>query len=173
MKEEPIILDEKTLRLLGCVYYGNPFHTYKGWDTRNEIGNTWARFEELGRKYWKFLQKIKTGDTYGYEVHIEPENYDMKKKFHIFVGIEVKSIDFFPLEMFYKEFPKTKYMFFSSHYKAKGVDYYFSKWLPESKYEQSFPYIMQAYSPERWDANNLEGSLMDWYIPIKEKEALP
>ena len=97
----------------------------------------------------------------------------MKKKFHIFVGIEVKSIEFFPLEMFYKEFPKTKYMFFSSHYKGKGVDYYFSKWLPESKYEQSFPYIMQAYSPERWDVNDIEGSLMDWYIPIKEKEVLP
>ena len=73
--DKPIILEEKIYRILGCVYYGNPFHTYKGWDTRNEIGNTWKRFEALDKKYWNFLEKIKTGDAYGYEVHIEPVDY--------------------------------------------------------------------------------------------------
>ena len=167
--DEPIILEEKVYRILGCVYYGNPFHTYKGWDTRNEIGNTWKRFEALGKKYWNFLEKIKTGDAYGYEVHIEPVDYDLKKKFHIFVGIEVKSLEFFPLELFYKEFPKTEYLFFTTHYKGEETKYYFSKWLPESDYEQSYPYIMQSYSPKRWNINDIEGSLMDWYIPIKRK----
>ena len=169
-QEKPKILEKKVFRLLGCVYFGNPFHTYKGWDSRNEIGNTWSRFENLGIKYSKFLEKIKSGDAFGYEVHIEPEDYDNKRKFHIFIGIEVKSLEFFPLEMFYKEFPETKYLFFTSHYKGNGVDYYFSRWLPESEYEQSYPYIMQSYSPKRWKSDDIENSLMDWYIPIKIKE---
>jgi len=167
--EEPEIIEGKVFKLLGCVYYGNPFHTHKGWDPGNEIGNTWKRFEDLGKKYWKFLEMIKMGEIFGYEVHIEPDDYDLKKKFHIFVGIEVKSLEFFPLEMFYKEFPKTKYLFFTSRYKGKGVDQYFSEWLPASNYEQSYPYIMQAYSPRRWNNKDIENSLMDWYIPIKEK----
>ena len=166
---EPTIIEEKVFRLLGCVYYGNPFHSAKGWDPNNEIGNTWKRFETLGRKYWEFLEKIREGDTYGYEVHIEPADYDMKKKFHIFVGIEVKSLEFFPLEMFYKTLPKTKYLFFTTKYMGEGADYYFNKWLPESNYETSYPYIMQSYSPKRWKNEKDPDSLMDWYVPIKEK----
>ena len=165
------ILEEKVFKLLGCVYYGNPFHSAKGWDPNNEIGNTWRRFETLGKKYWEFLEKIKAGDAYGYELHIEPADYDMKKKFHVFVGIEVKSIEFFPLELFYKELPRSKYLFFTTKYLGEGGEYYFSKWLPESNFEQSYPYIMQSYSPKRWnprDPGDPE-NLMDWYIPIKEK----
>lgn len=168
--EKPEIISDKIFRILGCVYYGNPFHTYKGWDPKNEIGNTWRRFEEISKKYWKFLEKIKTGDSYGFEVHIEPKDYGNVKKFHIMVGIEIKNLEFFPLEMFYKEFPKTQYLFFTSQYKGESVAYYFNDWLPKSDFEQSYPYIMQAYSPKRWDNNNIDNSLMDWYIPIKKKE---
>ena len=95
----------------------------------------------------------------------------MKKKFHVFVGIEVKSLEFFPLEMFYKVLPKTKYLFFTTKYMGEGCEYYFSKWLPESEYEASYPYLMQSYSPKRWKEDDIEGSLMDWYIPIKLKES--
>ncbi|MBD3253485.1 MAG: AraC family transcriptional regulator [Candidatus Lokiarchaeota archaeon] len=166
---EPIILGEKVFKLLGCVYYGNPFHSAKSWDPNNEIGNTWRRFEALGKKYWKFLNKIKAGEAYGYELHIEPVDYDANRKFHVFVGIEVKNHDFFPLEMFYKELPRTKYLFFNTKYKGEESEYVFTKWLPESNFETSFPYIMQSYHPDRWNNNDIEGSLMDWYLPIKEK----
>ena len=103
-------------------------------------------------------------------MHIEPKDYGNVKKFHIMVGIEIKNLEFFPLEMFYKEFPKTQYLFFTSQYKGEIVTYYFNDWLPKSDFEQSYPYIMQAYSPKRWDNNNIDNSLMDWYIPIKKKE---
>jgi len=170
--EKPEIINDKIFRILGCVYYGNPFHTHKGWDPQNEIGNTWRRFEDISKKYRLFLEKIKTGEHYGFEVHIEPGDYKNVKKFHIFVGIEVKNLEFFPLEMFYKQFPKTKYLFFTSRYKGQGVESIFRNWLPKSNYEQSYPYIMQAYSLKRWNNDDIENSLMDWYIPIKEKEDL-
>ena len=111
---------------MGCVYYGDPFHSAKGWDRENEIGKTWDRFEKLYYKYKEFLDAVKYGKAYGYEVHIEPDDYTTHKKFHIFVGIEVKSLEFFPLEMFYKVFPESQYLFFTSEYMGKGTEYVFS-----------------------------------------------
>ncbi|MBY8982613.1 MAG: GyrI-like domain-containing protein [Candidatus Lokiarchaeota archaeon] len=167
---EPIIIDEKEYKILGCVYYGDPFHSAKGWDPNNEIRNTWNRFYQLYKKYEEFLKKSKAGNEFGFEIHIEPGDYMKRRKFHIFVGIEVKNLDFFPLDMFYKALPKTKYLFFSTEYKGKGCDFIFSKWIPESDYEQSYPYIIQSYSPERWKGEENQDSLMDWYIPIKKIE---
>ncbi len=123
----------------------------------------------LYHKYREFLDKIRVGNEYGFEIHIEPDDYSKNKKFYVFVGLEVKNFDFFPLEMYSKVLPRTKYLFFTSGYKGEGVDYIFKDWLPNSKYEQSYPYIMQTYSPERWKGPNNPDNLMDWYIPIKEK----
>ncbi|MFX1566824.1 MAG: GyrI-like domain-containing protein [Promethearchaeota archaeon] len=167
---EPQVLGPKIFKLLGCVFYGDPFHSAKGWDRENEIGKTWERFMNLYIKYRDFLDSIKYGETQGYEVHIEPDDYTTHKKFHIFVGIEVKSIEFFPMEMFYKVFPESQYLFFTSKYMGKGTEYIFSQWLPESEYEPSYPFMMQAYHPNRWKGENNESSLMDWYIPIKLKK---
>ena len=165
----PKITEEKVFKILGCVYFGDPFHSARGWDRKNEIGQTWERFEKLYFKYKEFLESIKEGRAYGYEVHIEPDDYTKNKKFHIFVGIEINSREFFPLEMFYKEFPKTRYLFFTSKYMGKGSEHIFSEWLPDSEYEPSFPYMMQSYHPDRWKENDIENSLMDWYVPIKLK----
>ncbi|MFX0029997.1 MAG: GyrI-like domain-containing protein [Candidatus Hermodarchaeota archaeon] len=167
---EPEVLESKIFKLLGCVYYGDPFHSAKGWDRENEIGKTWDRFEKLYYKYKEFLDAVKYGEAHGYEVHIEPDDYTTHKKFHIFVGIEVKSLEFFPLEMFYKVFPESQYLFFTSEYMGKGTEYVFSQWLPESEYEPSYPFLMQSYHPDRWDESDIENSLMDWYVPIKPKE---
>jgi len=170
---EPQILDEKTYKLIGSVYYGNPFHSAKEWSTNNEIGNTWKRFGALYQKYGSFLDKIRAGNEIGYEIHIEPMDYSKQHKFHVFIGFEVKNFEFLPLEMFIKILPKTKYLFFTSKYQGKGseCDYVFSQWLPDSEYEQSYPYIMQSYSPERFDPLDDQNpdNLMDWYIPIIEK----
>ena len=167
---EPKILEAKVFKLLGCVFYGDPFHSAKAWDQDNEIGNTWKRFQNLYNKYEEFLNSIRDGRAYGFEVHIEPDDYKTHKKFHIFVGIEVKSLEFFPLEMFYKVFPNTQYLFFTSKYMGKDSEYIFTDWFPESEYEASYPYIMQSYHLDRWKQDDPEGSVMDWYIPIKLKE---
>ena len=169
---EAIILEAKIFKLLGCVYFGDPFHSAPPWSKDNEIGKTWKRFGNLYEKYKEFLNKIREGNVFGYEVHIEPGDYKKKKKFHVFIGLEVRSLDFFPLDMFYKEFPKTKYLFFSTKFKGEDFKYFFQKWLPNSKYEQSYPFIMQSYSPKRFKGEDNPDSLMDWHIPIKEKEKI-
>lgn len=167
---EPELLGEKEFQFLGCIFFGYPFHSHPQWSGKNEIGNTWNRYINLYDKYKEFLDKIRAGDEIGFEIHIEPEDYDKEKKFHIFVGLEVRSFDFFPLEMYSKRLPKTKYLFFTSGYKGEDVDSIFTEWIPESEYEQSYPYIMQTYSPKRWKGFNNPESRMDWYIPVKLKE---
>jgi predicted transcriptional regulator YdeE len=118
-------------------------------------------------KYKEFLDTIRAGDEIGFEIHIEPEDYKKDKEFHIFVGLEVKNFDFFPMEMYSKILPKTEYLFFSSGYQGEGV---VTEWIPNSEYEQSYPYIMQTYSPKRWKGPKNPDSLMDWYIPVKKKD---
>ena len=168
---EPLILEEKSFQMLGCVFYGDPFHSAKEWSYENEIGNLWQRFGKLAHKYKILLEKIMVNQNVGYELHIEPADYDLKRKFNVYVGIEVKGFEFLPLEMFVKILPKTKYLFFTTGYKGEECESIFSSWLPKSDFEQSYPYIMQSYSPERWNSLNPHDpkNKMDWYIPIMEK----
>lgn len=170
LNREPKIIDEKIFRLLGCVFYGDPFHSAKEWTIENEIGKTWLRFGNLSRKYSILLKKINANPYVAYEIHIEPEEYKKTKKYDIFVGIEVKNYEEVPVEMFVKILPKTRYVMFIT----KGRDfsegeYVFKKWLPNSNCEQAYPYIIQSYDRRRFKALDDEESEIDWYIPIKEK----
>jgi AraC family transcriptional regulator len=160
------ITEKKIFKFLGVVFYGKSFHTHEPWSEKNEIGNTWNRYIKLYKKYKEFLDSIRAGDEVGFEIHIEPQDYDKDRKFDIFVGLEVINFDYFPIEFYSKILPKTEYLFFNTEYKSSETEWVFREWLPESDYTQSYPYIMQTYSPKRWEENNL----MDWYIPIKKKE---
>ncbi|MHA2180998.1 MAG: GyrI-like domain-containing protein [Promethearchaeota archaeon] len=162
------ILKERVFSFIGVIFFGNPFHTHPPWSPKNEIGNTWIRYMKVYTKYKEFLDKIRAGDEIGFEIHIEPEDYKNAKKFHIFVGLEVRNFDFFPMEMYSKILPKTQYIFTTSGYQGEGIDEIFTEWIPNSEYEQSYPYIMQTYSPKRWKGEKNPNSLMDWYIPIKK-----
>ena len=55
---EPTILEEKTFKLLGCVFYGDPFHSAEEWSYENEIGKLWQRFGALTYKYSILMNKI-------------------------------------------------------------------------------------------------------------------
>ncbi len=173
MKLSPKIIEEKVFTLLGCVYYGDPFHSAEPWSQDNEIGKTWERFGKLYFINSRFLDKIIINPKIGYEVHIESRDYRKTKSFHIFVGMEVKNTEFVPIEMFIKILPRTKYAYFTT----KGDDYNtceyaFQEWLPKSKFEQSFPYIIEAYEEGRYDYQEMDDqeNEIDWYIPIKVKK---
>lgn len=167
---EPIITEEKIFNLLGCIYYGDPFHLAAPWSYENEIGLLWKRYIELAKIYKNFLNKINVNPNIGYEVHIEPKEFQDTKNFYIFVGIEVFSLEFVPLEMIIKKLPKTKYLNFTTKaddFKTCGNIY--NEWLPSSEYEQSYPYIIEAYEHPRYKGLTDKESEIDWYIPIKKK----
>ena len=166
------IFDSEERILIGCVYYGDPFHTEKGWSQENEIGKTWGRFNRLFEKNKEALSKYQINSTTAYEIHIEPEEYSETKKFYVFVGIEVNKIEYVPIEMFVKRIPATKYACFTfkGENMFKGGSYIWDEWYPQSNYEEELPIIIQAYDSTRFSGLGEKDTELDYYISIKEKQ---
>ncbi|XES77054.1 MAG: GyrI-like domain-containing protein [Candidatus Bathyarchaeia archaeon] len=170
MELQVTITPELTLQLLGCVYYGDPFHQAKEWAIENEIGKLWQRFMNLCQKYSNLLAGISSQPNIGYEVHIEPEEYLATRKYYVFAGVQVTSIQEIPLEMFVKVLPKTRYATFTTKVADEKTGLYVLKeWLPQNGLEQAYPYIIEAYNAERFRGVDDPQSEVDWYIPVKEK----
>lgn len=160
--------------LLGCIFYGNPFHSEKEWDTENEIGKTWNRFMGLYKKYARRIEPYVLNKKVAYEVHIQPDDYKETKKFYVFIGTEIKETEDIPLEMDVKVLPHTLYASFTFQGAGivKGGEFIWGNWLPNSsKYEESYPYFIQAYEESRFFGLDDEKSQIDYMIPIKLKEA--
>ena len=156
------------LNLVGCIFYGDPFHSRKGWDTENEIGLTWKRFMDL---YQKHTIDNRIHKRTIYEVHIQPDDYKETKKFYVYVGVEVGKIEKMPLEMFGKVFPATMYAVFTFKGKNifRGGEYIWQDWLVNSDYEEAYPYVILAYEEGRYFGLDDENSEIDYYVPVKRK----
>ncbi|MFX1395677.1 MAG: GyrI-like domain-containing protein [Promethearchaeota archaeon] len=168
---EPIILERKIFHLMGCVFYGNPFHSAKEWTLENEIGKLWNRFIYLSiKKYPRLLTKISTDIDMSYELHLEPEEYKETKNYYVMVGMEVNNTEEIPLEMFVKVLPKSNYVFFTTRMedRFKLESQVYQEWIPNNGYEQSFPYIIEAYNEKRYKGLDDPSSEIDWFIPVKK-----
>ncbi|MCP4761810.1 MAG: GyrI-like domain-containing protein, partial [archaeon] len=169
MNIEPQIISEKGFTLLGCVFYGDPFHSAKAFSVENEIGLLWGRFMKYMKKYSFFLEKIIINPNISYEIHFESDEYKKTKKYTIFVGIEVNSLEEIPLGMFSTILPKTKYAYYTTKaIEDDAIEDLFNIWLPNSQYEQIYPYIIECYDAKRFLGLENNKSEIDWYIPIEE-----
>ncbi|MFX0210236.1 MAG: GyrI-like domain-containing protein [Candidatus Hodarchaeota archaeon] len=173
--EEPkieIIEDKTLLRLVGCVFYGDPFHSAEGWSVETEIGMVWNRFLNLYKKNKKLILKHQVNPDISYEVHIEPEEYKETKKFYIFVGVEVKELENIPLEMYLKILPATMYakFTFQGNNIFKGGNYIYQEWLPQSIYQEAYPFLIQAYDQTHFKGLDNKKSELDYYVPIAHKD---
>ena len=163
---------KKSLKIIGCVYYGDPLHSKEGWNVENEIGLLWKRFMNLYEKYKDIIERHRINEKVAYEIHVQPEDYKETKKFYVYVGVEVTKLDEMPLEMYGKIFPATMYAVFTFKGKDifRGGKYIWQKWLPNSNYEEAYPYLIQAYDEARFHGLDNEESEIDYYIPIKRKK---
>lgn len=170
---EPVIIKDKIFTLLGCVYYGDPFHSAKEWTIENEIGKLWERFLQLSVKYSGLLKRINKDPEVGFELHLEPEEYKETDKYYVMVGIEIiDTADLnVPLEMFLKILPKTTYIYFSTKVKGANtnVQNVYSDWIPEHGYEEIYPYMIESYHSDRYTSLDDPNSVIDWYIPVKKR----
>ncbi len=169
--KEPTIVENKTFKLLGCVFYGDPFHSAKEWSYENEIGKLWQRFLNLTNKYSVLLKKICNNYNLAYELHLEPEEFKDTKQYYVMTGMEVATFEEIPLELFAKILPKTAYVFFTTtmENKFKYGAYVYKDWLPQHGYQQSFPYVLQSYDGRRYKGLEDPESQIDWFIPVKKK----
>lgn len=168
MKIIPNVIPEKAFTFLGCVFYGDPFHSAEEWSIENEIGQLWQRFRKLIYKYSILLDKIRVNPQVWYELHIETEEFKKTKLYYVFVGIEVSNFEESPLEMFVKILPTIQYLVYTTKVdNTNAIEYLFKEWIPENEYEQAYPYIIEAYDERRFKGMDNKKSEVDWYIPIK------
>lgn len=167
---EPTLVEDKIFKLLGCVFYGDPFQSAEEWSYENEIGKLWQRFGTLTYKYSSLIKKISIDNNIGYELHLEPEEYKETKNYYVMVGMEVSNLDEIPLEMFIKILPKTNYIAFTTTMENKFElgGYMYKNWMPKNSYTQNFPYVLQLYDRRRYKGLDDPQSEIDWLIPIKK-----
>ncbi len=165
----PQIIKDKQIKLLGCVFFGNPFHEAKEWSYENEIGNLWIRFMNLTKQYKEYLEKISSRSTLGYELHLEPADYSKTNHYYVMVGIEIGEIEEEPLEFFTKSLPRTDYIEFTTQMSDKNEQgaYVYQTWMPHKKISQRYPYILQKYDSNRYRGLEDPSSEIDWLIPIQ------
>jgi AraC family transcriptional regulator len=166
-----MITEELVLKLSGMVYYGNPVHTHEGWTAGNEVGRLWSRFMKLCSENMEILNDLSIEPGVAYEAHIAYAG-ELDQEYHIFVGIETREPVGYPIELFYKIMPATKYAVFT----AKGpnmadqIESIYTQWLPASKYVESYPMLIQKYDQKRFKSLNDPESEIDFMVPVKEKK---
>jgi AraC family transcriptional regulator len=167
---KPHITEPISLKLLGCVFYGDPFHSYKEGSIKNEIGRLWERFEKTYSTHIDALKDITVQKDVAWEAHIQTDEYENTKDYTIFAGVEVTKPSATPIGFFYKELPTTKYAVF----KLKGNDfvtglgYIYNEWLAASKYKESHGYMLWRYDEKTKDLTDPD-CILEAYIPIEEK----
>jgi AraC family transcriptional regulator len=152
------------------VYYGNPVHTYEGWNVQNEIGKLWSRFTDVCMRHAEEIAEHATEPDIAYEAHIAyPDQPD--QEYYIFVGFRTEGPISTPIEFFYKEMPATRYAVFI----AKGSDMpaqmekIYTDWLPNSPYVESYPMLIERYNGKRFKGLEDPESEIDFMVPIRER----
>jgi len=170
----PKIIEQNQIILMGCNFYGDPFHSAGEWSKNNEIGKLWTRFGINYAKYRFLLEKLNNMPGKSFEVHFESPEYKQSKNFEIFVGIAVDELtNIVPLEFVFKILPVTNYASVTSYGNDyTSVDYLFKEWLksPNSKYKQSYPFMVEFYDEKRFNPNDMDNpsSEIDWWVPVVE-----
>jgi AraC family transcriptional regulator len=168
---KPRITEALSLKLVGCVYYGNPFHSHKGGSIKNEIGRLWERFGKTYSKHINELKSIIVEENVAWEAHIQTEECATTKEYTVFAGIQVTRPPAKPIDFFYKEFPETKYAVFrlKGQEFSEGVGYIYSEWLPASKYKESYGYMLWRYDESTKSLDD-PACILEAYIPVEEKK---
>ena len=164
MKTELIHL--RSMLLGGMSFYGDPFSRKGGWDTENEIGKTWDRLSALiaanPERPYSCRKEVM------YEIHIYGEETASKGYFEVFVGEEVTG-EPLPVALSLKRLPEADYLKIT----LSGQEITGDWWqtldtdiLPAFHAKRHLPYIIQAYDSRFKGMDQLEGSVMDAYVPV-------
>lgn len=168
---KPHVTEPMTLKLLGCIYYGDPFHSHKEGSIKNEIGRLWERFGKTYALHMDELKNVIVEGNVAWEAHIQTEQYASTKEYTVFAGIQVTKPPTTPIDFFYKELPETRYAVFriKGQEFSEGVSYIYGEWLPASKYSESHGYMLWRYDEQTKDLDDPD-CILEAYIPIEEKQ---
>ena len=168
---EPKILEKDEIILIGFSFFGDPFQLSDDWTSENEIGRLWKRFFSYLGTHKSSLKHI-VDPNVAYEVHIVHKETPTTGNMDIFVGLEVKTLEDIPPRVLVKILPATKYAVFTLVGQEITSDWgwtIYREWLPASGYQESFPFSFQYYDQRFKGLDNIKESVLDVYIPIKDR----
>ena len=158
--------------LLGGIgFYGDPISVRGGWDSENEIGNTWRRFmawlaENPDRPY-----ALDHGMMY--EVHIYGPETRSKGYFEVFVGEEVAS-ESLPITLSAKRIPGGEYLRITLAGEEITGDWW-ARLDAETLHAQGLrrcgEYLIEAYDQRFKGMDRLGESELDIYLPVEKASA--
>ena len=168
---EPKIVERDQMLLVGFSFFGDPFATSGGWTEENEIGRLWSRFMAYMARHGDRIQHV-TNPEVCYELHIVHEETSEKGHFEVFVGVEVAQLKDLPLEVAVKMLPATQYAVFTLKGQEITSDWakMIYEWMPESGYQEAFPFMFQLYDQRFKGLQHLDVSALDAYVPVKQRQ---
>jgi len=164
------IVERGETKLVGMVFYGDPFKEVQGWSDENQIGRLWTRFSAYWEAHPELFEHV-IEPSVGYEVHIGTEEYEETREYFIFVGAEVSSFESVPPVTFGKVLEAGTYALFTL--KGKEIasnwgDAIYKEWLPASEYKEGLPYTVERYDARFTGPEDPESVLEIW-VPVKPK----
>ena len=89
-----------------------------------------------------------------------------------FVGVEVAQLKDLPLEVAVKMLPATQYAVFTLKGQEITSDWakMIYEWMPESGYQEAFPFMFQLYDQRFKGLQHLDVSALDAYVPVKQRQ---
>jgi len=167
----PKISDPLQLTLVGMSFYGDPFDSHSGWDEETQIGHLWKRFMRYLDQNPEIMLIFRQPGV-AYEVHIYTDETNEKGLFEVFVGMEVdvQNIRNIPVELAVKTLPATSYALFTLTGQEINLDWekILEEWLKTSGYHSPHAYNFQYYDERFKGVANLEGSVLDVYVPVEK-----
>ena len=153
----------------GMNYFGDPLSVKGGWDSENEIGNTWRRYmawlaENPARPY-----ALGKGEMY--EVHIYGPETERKGYFEVFVGEEVSPHPL-PVELSAKWIPGGEYLKITLSGEEISGDWWKdldSVILPAHGLTRRGTYLIEAYDSRFKGMDRMSESELDIYLPVQAR----
>ena len=167
---EPRIVDKDRMLLLGFSFFGDPFEFSGDWSEENEIGRLWKRFITYLEKHAPSIKNAKPEEVL-YEVHVYHEETISKGLFEIFTGLEVTALEDVPVDLSAKILPPARYAVFTLEGEMITSDWHLMihDWLKAAGYQAENTYSFQYYDQRFKGLDNIEESILDVYIPIRDQ----
>ncbi|MCP4751956.1 MAG: GyrI-like domain-containing protein [Proteobacteria bacterium] len=171
MTNEPRIVDEHALLVVGMSFFGDPFNKASGWSEENEIGLLWKRLMRFLSNNPEAIKHRKDDGVF-LEIHIYTDETAEKGICEVFVGTVVDRLEEVPIQCVVKQLPATRYGVFTFKGEAITADWdkdIYQEWLPTSGYEGAHSFNFQYYDERFKSMEDIAGSELDVYVPIKSK----
>lgn len=169
---EPRLVEKHQMILLGFSFFGDPFRISGGWAEENEIGRLWKRFMTYLAKHRHRIKHVTT-DAVMYEVHIQHEETTHTGEFEVFAGLEVERLGDVPVEMSVRILPPATYAVFTLQGEEITSDWQkriYAEWMPQSGYQSDYAYSFQRYDERFKGVQNINESILEVYIPVRERQ---